>query len=82
MGCVGRHATALGWRDDPEPAVDAPDDEVVVVDLDGLAGLDDAPAAARAERREQRRPRPEVGPADVHRGHHDLAARAAPSMTA
>ena len=39
----------------------------------GLARLDDRARAARAERRQQRRPRPEIGPADVHRGHHDLA---------
>ena len=32
------------------------------------------PTPARPDRREQRGPRAEVGPADVHRGHHDLAA--------
>ena len=44
-----RHATALRRRDDPEAPVDPADDEVVGVDLDRLAGLDD-----RARRRARR----------------------------
>ena len=75
----GRHATALRRSDDTEAAVDASHDEVVALDHDGLARLHDRALAARADRRQQRRPRAEVGPADVHRAHHDpTGLRAAP----
>src|SRR5829696_2429813 len=67
------HPTPLWWRDDPQAPGGAPDDQVVIIDLDRLPGLDDRPGAACTEPRQQRRPRAEVGPADIHRGHHDLA---------
>src|SRR4051794_27625038 len=47
---LGRgHPTALGRRDDPEPAYGAPHDEVVVVDLDRLPGLHDGATPSCAE---------------------------------
>ena len=48
----GGHATALGRGDDAESPADPPDDEVVVLDLDPLPGLDD-----RARSRARRAPR-------------------------
>ena len=45
----GGHPTALGWRDDAEAAADPADDQVVVLDLDRLARLDDR-ARSRARR--------------------------------
>src|SRR6478672_4214443 len=47
---LGRgHPTPLGWCDDPQSVSGTPDDEVVVVDLDGLPGLHDCAGAASAE---------------------------------
>ncbi len=69
----GRHATALRRGDDAEPSVDAADHQIVVTDLDRLAGLDDGPFTSSTERAEQRRPRPEIRPADIHRRHRDFA---------
>ena len=57
----------------PEPPIDATDDQVVVLDLDRLAGLHDRPSPRRTDRLQQRGPRAEVRPADVHRRHRDLA---------
>ena len=56
-----------------ESPVDPLDDKVVRPGLGRLAGLDHPTVPGTTERREQRRPAPEVAPADVHRAHHDLA---------
>ena len=83
IGCAAVMLPRSGGAMTPSRPSDAADDEVVVVDRDGLAGLDDRALAARPDRGQQGGPRPEVGPADVHRAHDDLAGRcAAPSMTA
>jgi hypothetical protein len=52
----GGHPTALGWRDDPQPIADPPDDKVVMFDLDGLAGLHDRAAATGTEGGQERGP--------------------------
>src|ERR671910_917803 len=50
------HPTALRRRDDPEVPGRPADDQVVLVDLDGFARLDDRSSAACAECSEKRRP--------------------------
>ena len=82
-GLRRRHATALQRRDDAETAAHPADDEVVGVDLDRLAGLDDAPVAARRRappRSAVHEPRSDQ-PTSIER-HHDPTVAAAPSITA
>src|SRR6476646_9929181 len=73
QGLRGGHATPLQRRDDAHPAADPAHDEVVAVDLHGLAALHDGTLAACADGLEQRGPGPEIRPPDVHRSHRDLA---------
>src|SRR3954453_1042578 len=68
-GLGGGHATPLQRLDDAEPAADPADHEVIGLALDGLARLDDATGPRGPDRAKERGPRPEVGPARVHRRH-------------
>ena len=73
MGCVAVMLPRSERRDDPQPAVDAADTRSSSPTSTVSPGLTTAPSPRDPRAAEQRGPRAEVGPADVHRAHHDPA---------